>query len=42
MPKPVDHTWPARMVMPVPVAMAVPVGVTGRARLRIAHDAQDA
>ena len=42
MPKPVDHTWPAAMVMPVPVAMAVAVDVTGRARLRMAHDAQDA
>ena len=42
MPKPVDHTWPAGMVMPVPVAVAVPVDVTGRARLRMAHDAQDA
>jgi len=36
MPKPVDHTWPAGMVMPVPVA--VPVDVTGRARLRMAHE----
>ncbi len=38
MPKPVDQSWPAGMVVPVPM----PVDVTGRARLRIAHDAQHA
>ena len=40
MPEPFDHSWPADMVMPV----LMPVGMAwaGRARLRVAHDAQNA
>ena len=38
MPQPVDHSWPAGMVMHVHVAVAG----TGWAKLRIAHSAQDA
>ena len=40
MPQPVNHSWPAGMIMPM--RLPVLVDVTGRARLRIAHDAQDA
>ena len=40
MPKPVNHSRPARMIMPMRVPVLV--DMTSRARLWIAHDAQDA